>query len=545
MRAWPYIAAIVSGFVLSLAYPRWNIETAVWLWALPLLGALWLPFSHPKVRPFTLGWLAGFSFFVINLSWLRHSSRVLAPAFAVDNTWAGWPQELMGMGAVLGLSLYCAVYFGIWASFTHRVARHRNATSLESIRSAALTASAWCGLEWLRGLLFSGFGWNGLGVAFHQNPLLLQITDSIGVTGLSFLPLFISGIAINAVSRLLSDLKNSQKPRPCYDLLAALSVMALTAAYGVIKLREPLGETLPLNTVLVQQNIPQAVKWQGEQDGQIYERLASLTQEQVAPKVGSPPVDLVIWPESALPFPLYTHPDHGTYFDQLLSLGEFSLLTGAEVQLPNEPMFTSAVLLRGSFQNQQHYHKVHLVPFGEYLPFRDVFPFSLLRGVLPGDFLPGPSTEPLTLEKPEVGIIPLICFEDTVGRLARKFVRPGPQVIVNVTNDGWFLRSAEPEIHTANAIFRAVELRRPMLRAANTGVTCVIDSKGHVTSRLVDPETGSHFIEGTLKAEVQIPKHPPLTLYARFGDAFSVTLGILAFLAAMIQRFKPSPKAAE
>ena len=100
-------------------------------------------------------------------------------------------------------------------------------------------------------------------------------------------------------------------------------------------------------------------------------------------------MDLVIWPESAVPVPLFAHADHPQYFNGILSLGDFSLLTGAEIQEPNEPMYTSAVLMRGTFENQQHYHKVHLVPFGEFLPFRDTFPFSLLKGVLPGDFVPG------------------------------------------------------------------------------------------------------------------------------------------------------------
>jgi apolipoprotein N-acyltransferase len=118
-----------------------------------------------------------------------------------------------------------------------------------------------------------------------------------------------------------------------------------------------------------------------------------------------------------------------------------------------------------------------------------------------------------------------------VGRLARRFVRPEPQMIVNITNDGWFLQSAQTEVHTANAKFRAIELRRPMVRATNTGVTCFIDTLGNVTSKLADPETGSSFIEGCLPGEVRVPKIGEMTLYARHGDWFAVSfLCVCAFL---------------
>ena len=176
------------------------------------------------------------------------------------------------------------------------------------------------------------------------------------------------------------------------------------------------------------------------------------------------------------------------------------------------------------------------MPFGEYLPLRPVLG-PLLEGVLPSDFDHGDQTEPLKLARPDVQIIPLICFEDTLGRVARQFVSEAPQLIVNITNDGWFLHSAETEQHTANAIFRAIELRRPMVRACNTGVTCVIDDKGRITSALRDPETGSTFIEGVLPATIPVAKHPPLTLYARWGDWFAM-LSLAICLSSALMRLR-------
>ena len=531
MRAWPQATAIASGLILSLGYPRWNIGLLVWVWVLPLLWVLWSR-QQGRRRTFFLGYLAGLAYFIPNLWWVRHSSRVIAPAYATDHSWAGWPQELMGFGAVVGLAGYCALYFGGWACFAARVARPRDDSAAESLRSAFLCAAMWVGLEWLRGILFTGFGWDGLGVALHRNHTLIQMADVIGVSGLSFLPMFTACVAWNVIRGGW----NASRLRRA-DVVTALLLLAATAYYGVVRQRQQPGDTQRLNLLLVQPNVPQAAKWEGDDMGAIYQRLADLTGTHLVTGTGEA-VDLVVWPENAVPVPLFAHADHPAYFNDVLRLGGFSLLTGATVQQGDGPFYNSALLLRGSFENQQMYHKACLVPFGEYLPFRDTFPFNLLIGVLPGDLAPGKSTEPLRLEKPAIGLIPLICFEDTVGRHARNFVRDDAQLIVNITNDGWFLQGAETEIHLANAIFRAVELRRPMVRAANTGVTAVIDEKGRIISRLAERTTGDTFIEGALPASVQVPLNPPRTIYARFGDWFSITIGLIALLAAVRRRFR-------
>jgi apolipoprotein N-acyltransferase len=187
------LLAIASGVALTLAYPRWNLSLMVWLWIFPLLYALWGGRAKSEVRSeksevrrgFALGYLAGVAFFIPNIAWVRHSSRVIAGA--EDNSWAGMGPEIMGVAAVLGLGLYLALYFGVWAAFAATIGRPRISgdgmpaagdagrlfsSSLESLRSAGLTAGAWVACEWLRGMIFTGFGWNGLGVALHQNVVL-------------------------------------------------------------------------------------------------------------------------------------------------------------------------------------------------------------------------------------------------------------------------------------------------------------------------------------------------------------------------------------
>lgn len=547
-----YLLPVVSGIALSFAYPKWDVELMVWVWLFPLLWVLWplrpkldAEGKPERVRGFWPGFLAGLGFWIPNLSWLRHSSRVIAGAR--DDTWIGLGPELMGAGAVVGLALYCSLYFGLWSWFAARFARadiptlakgHWQQSTLHSLGRAFLAAAAWTGLEWVRGTLFTGFGWNGLGVALHHNRTLIQIADIVGVTGLSFLPVFATCTAWNVLARFTAVYRGEGQCRTRLDFTLAMVLLLSVVGYGMNKLMRGTGEVETVRTVLVQPNVPQADAWSEDWYGvlgpQVYQFLNDYTRMYAEEREGTSHTDLVIWPESALPVHLYGLADHVPYFNHLLAAGNFSLLTGTEIHRPGEKGHVSAVLFHGNYANRQEYNKIHLVPFGEYLPFRNIPPFSFLQGVLPGDFDPGTEAEPLKLTQPQAGIIPLICFEDTVGRLARRFVRAEPQMIVNITNDGWFLQSQETEVHLANAKFRAVELRRPMVRAANTGISCFIDTFGTETARLDDPETGNTFIRGCQTGEVRIPKSGEVTFYARFGDAFSIALLAAAALGLLL-----------
>ena len=548
-----WLLPIISGLVLSLAYPRWNIEAAVWVWMFPLLWTIWGARQHRTRRPFLTGWLAGLAFFFPNVWWVRHSSRVIFDA--VDHSWAGWGPELLGLAAVTGLAGYCALYFGLWTWFAARLRTEDDSSEATgvSLRRAFLGAAFWSGCEWLRGIVLTGFGWNGLGVGLHQNKPLIQIADVAGVAGAAFLPVFVAITVFHAVRRTAAHFREGKRSRLIgWDVAAALALLLLAAAYGWMRLslcdRQMTSrkDTIPLRVALLQGNIPQAVKWSGENTLEIYQTYADLTEMNAAARDGAAPVDLVVWPESALPISLFEHEvppefprQHPRFFDHLLSLGDFSLLTGAEVQPdPKARMFTSAVLMRGSFKNQQHHHKVHLVPFGEYLPFRDTLPFMepIFGGILQYDFAKGSAAEPLKLEKPLIQIVPLICFEDTVGRVARRFVRDAPQIIVNLTNDGWFLQSAEMEIHSANSIFRAIELRRPMARCSNTGVTCVMDACGRIPPGGKIEADGGTNVKGSLVREMLVPTSPPITFYARHGDVFSVAMLAIAAVSMILNR---------
>ncbi len=563
LRLFLLLAPLISGGILVFAFPGWNSNLAVWLWACPLLAVLW-PWRDAegegvKTRPFWRGYLAGLAFFLPNLFWIRHSSRV-ALGGAMDDSWVGLGPEMMGFAAVIGLSGYCALYFALWAWFTHRHARPSVAkltqgpwqvSVLHSLTCAFLASAAWVACEWLRSTtVFTGFGWNGLGVAMHKNLVLVQAADLVGVMGLSFLPIFVACTAWNLITRMVFAYRGEGTCKTRLDLTIALILLLVTAGYGMLKVSETQkdADTIKVRTVLVQPNVAQVDAWTGRIAQQVYDRLDKFTRMYAGARDGVTPADLVIWPESALPVNLDDHfghmPEgwHKRYFDSLLHTGEFGLLTGTELYEDDGKAHVSVVLFRGNAANRQEHHKVHLVPFGEYLPLREIPPFSFLRGVLPGDFYPGLSTEPLHLTQPDVQIIPLVCFEDTVGRVARRFAREAPQIIAALSNDGWFLESPETEMHLVNAMFRAIELRRPMVRASNTGVTCFIDTHGRITSRLSDPETGSTFLEGVLPGEVKVPRVGIMTLYARLGDWFAVSLLVLCAVVCIVRRSGSRPR---
>ena len=195
------------------------------------------------------------------------------------------------------------------------------------------------------------------------------------------------------------------------------------------------------------------------------------------------------------------------------------------------------------------YGKVHLVPFGEYfpdIPFRGLIYGALYGSDPASNFTQGTSFDPLRLAvgDAEVGVIPAVCFEDTVGRVTRKFVRGEPQMIVNVTNDGWFGESKAAEQHMANAKFRAIELRRPMVRCANTGVSGIIDIAGSVVdnitkkTQIIADENGSIFTAGNLFGYARVPVDPQWTLYALAGDWFIIFCALLASGMMVIGKFK-------
>jgi len=570
---------------MALLFPPHHAGDLVWVVFIPLLVALWtLEEKRRKRSAVLLGFLTGLAFFLLNLAWLRTVSD------------AGW----------LALSCYLACFPALWAMFAATLgnpwrteagdpsiipmpglAEKRWAVSFRSLRYAFACAAVWTGLEWLRGWLFTGFGWNTLGVAFHETPVIAQAADLFGAGALSILPIFLQGVIVQAARRLGRGAREG-KLRPHYDFGLAALLMALVASYGIYRISTVgKGESIRLRALLVQLNIPQEAArmlWSATDIHLGYEeetlgalakieeqdrkRLEEALGQGSEGGIGLKTPDWIVWPETALTGRVLRADDGqwGTWeenqitLDRVREAGEFTVVMGLnEIEAETEGgmllmkrdarVWNSLVVMPpdGSLQT---FRKRHLVIFGEYIPLVESLPFlakiyEQQAGVAYGGaFSKGESLEPLPTEirGESVGLIPSVCFEDSVPRLLRKFVRDGPQLIVNVTNDGWFKESPGAAQHFANARFRAIELRRPMLRCANTGVSAALTATGLTIhpdggSRLQElrNEQGSHFTRGHLLAEIDIPKHPPLTLYARIGDWGVIGLA-LAGVALVLRR---------
>ena len=414
--------------------------------------------------------------------------------------------------------------------------------STNNLLLAFLLAAAWATQEWLRGWVFSGWGWNGLGVALHDTWPLIQIAEFTGVAGLSFMVAFANVILVTTAYRLVLEAR-THTTRPHFDLTLTMAAIVGVLTFG-LRASQVSAPTKPLRVAAVQSNVPQNQKFDPQFTAKIFDKFRRLSEIALR---SNPPPDLLIWPESSMPGPMLTEPESNKFVMDLAASAESDLLLGT-IDEENRDVYNAALLISDGGERVQVYRKVHLVPFGEYVPGRHRVPLlaRIVGDQVPGDFSAGREYTVFSLTNSDVQVAPLICFEDTIGELVRQFVlstemSPGANLLVDITNDGWFLHSAGSHQHLANAIFRCVETRRPMVQAANTGVTCFVNQSGRITQVLRD-ESGSTFTEGVLTGEINVPTEHELTFYARHGDLFAkscVVITLVAILVAtVIQRRK-------
>ncbi len=499
----PWILAGLSGFLLGLCYPPFGWGDLCWVAMVPLAWALWFcppAERHDWRRTAGLGYTSGFVFFAMSAHWL---------------TTLTWPGYIL-------LLFYFALYFAAWALFARALVPSNAAEeswlgSLHNLRVCILGSAGWVALEWLRGVIFPAFGWNGLGIALHENIALIQIADITGVGGVSFLVAMTNLMLAATVKRLLLEIKRGAR-RAHYDFAVTIALVALTWTYGVRKLFTPEPPSESLSFAAVQANIPQNVRNSPEREIEVLENL----KNQTLPAIAMAP-DLILWPESCTPSPLL-----GNQFTWDLVKGLAEQHTGdfllGTTHWGTDGDYNSIALLTKRAKEAQLHHKIHLVPFGEYVPLREEFPLlaKIVGDLIPSDFDPGKDFTLLELNSKSVKLGPLVCFEDTVADLARRFSLLGAQCFVVVTNDGWFLESAGSLQHLNNAVFRCVENKIPMIRAANTGVTCAIDRLGIVREVLRDP-SGSTFLQGILFSKINIPTSTNPTFFTRYGEVFSIS----------------------
>jgi apolipoprotein N-acyltransferase len=532
------LIAFLAGAATALALPPvygWPVPFVTFpilLWlvdgaAAGRLGGLWAAAAA--------GWWFGFGYFLAGLYWVGN-------AFLVDAKMFGWLLPF----AVLGLPAAMAIYTALGLALA-RLIWTRGAYRVLSL-AVALTVS-----EWLRGHLFSGFPWNTFGYALISPLWLAQGASLIGIWGLTFV-----AIAIYASPAVLADDPADTK-RPWRVVATALIVIVGLALFGAVRLTSsPTSYVDGVRLRIMQPNLPQDAKFNVSQKQQVMSHYLELSDRSNGPEsTGVKAATHLIWPESAFPFFLTREPDALLQIAALLSPATV-LITGGvrppEV-VPNGVItraYNSVYVIGPNGSILSGYDKVHLVPFGEYLPFQSALErlglIQLTR--IRGGFISGDRRRNLRVPgAPDV--LPLVCYEiifpgnsvprserpgwlyDHIGRyLGWPFVagsgrRPG--WMLNVTNDGWFGLSAGPYQHFQQARVRAIEEGLPLVRAANTGISAVIDPVGRVIRSL---PLGS---EGVIDSP--LPRPAGLTPYARMGDwAVGVMAAVALFMVMRTRR---------
>lgn len=503
-----------------LAFPPFGHPWFAWMFPIPLVAVFFF------LRPVSLreamlgGFLAGVGFYTPSLFWLT------------EVTVAGW----------LALVVFCSLFHLLWGGvlgwWVGNLPEKPDAGS--ALRTAFFSACGFAGLEWIRSWIFSGFSWNSLGVSQIELPAIAQMAEFGGVHLLSWLVVF-CGTAFGLTGiRVVQEARRLQPLRPHFEFMVALGLIGLALYVGVGRLVTPAPVVGEIRILAVQPDIPQdpwGSVWSGEE---ALERCIALTDRELGgvEGPGDPDhVDLLIWPETPIPGALDDLSEFKDFEARVVPRRASAFLYGTILRSGFE-ITNSAVLVQQDEPFVQSYDKMHLVIMGEYVPFARTLPF--LRKLVPlgTDFTAGTVPRVMGLAQ-QWRLAPLICFEDILPRVARRFLPGQPHVFVNITNDGWFQKSAQSWQHFQHARFRCIEFRRPMVRVANNGVTGWIDERGVPRQVLRDQQTGSVQISGTLRMIVPVVE-TRTTFYARWGD-WAGWLSLWLVLAAVVRAWIRSP----
>lgn len=441
---------------------------------------------------FKKAYFCGFVFFLGVLYWLYHVT----------------------VAGLILLAAYLALYFGLfgWAYVFFK--------PLSPGLKLLVIPASWVACEFLRGHLLSGFTLGSLGLTQYRFLPIIQVADITGMAGVSFL------IALfNEVVR--------QKFKIGWRIFPVTVLFIIVFIYGHHQLSIPLSDRVgsflereTLKVAVIQGNVDQNKKWETDNWDYLLQTHEVLTRQAAEMKP-----DLIVWPETSFPGFLW---DDLPLFNTLKSFTEeinIPLLFGA-VTHEKEKYFNSALLLKKDEPIEQ-YDKMHLVAFGEYIPLRRYLPF--LVEIIPiEDFTSGQSWNLFSLKDKHFAA--LICFEDTAPDLVRTFTQKGAHFFVNITNDAWFGDSSEPTMHWQSSIFRAVENRRPMVRAANTGISGLINEKGEVVTRVENAQGKPTYVEGYALGELKMWSTG--SFYTKHGEFFTYICFLCILVCTIIKQFR-------
>lgn len=516
-----YGPAILSGVMLFLSFPKIDLYLFAWVALIPLLVFL---YGKDKKTAFIAGFSFGIIYFFGTTYWIyyplnKYGSIPLVPSLLI----------------VLLLSLYLSLYTALFSVLYSSLIRK------SALPVMFVAPVFWTVLEFLRSYAFTGFPWSSLGYSQYKFLIFIQAADVIGVYGISFLLVAFNGAVADFLLR-----KQRKTERPLYSIAPTVSSLVIltvflitTFSYGMYRLSQDRDGSV-IKAAVVQGNIEQDKKWEP-----LYQKEVIQTYKELSTAASKFKPDLIVWPETSVPFyfgkdRVWTEllVDFQKGLDSYLLFG--SVLPKERKTAPQkkdapaktEIRFTnSAVLLDKNGNISYIYDKIHLVPFGEYVPLRNLLFFieKLAFGI--GDYMPGEDYIRAVASFGSFGT--LICYEIIFPGLVRKFFMEGGEFIVTITNDAWFGDTPGPHQHFSKAVFRAIENRKPVIRAANTGISGFIDSSGRILY------TTDLFKETFLVKEIKTDR--TRTFYTKYGDLFSF-LCIVCSVLLLLKRTEEKGK---
>ncbi len=503
-----YGPALLSGLLLVLSFPKVQLFPLAWIALVPLLIFL---YDKDHWTAFKSGFYFGLVYFFGTLYWIYHSIHYYGAVALV-------PSLLLVFVLCMYFSLYPAFFALLYAANMKR-------TDMPALIVAPLL---WTTLEFLRSYVLGGFPWSSLGYSQYTFLPLIQIADITGVYGVSFLI-----VAVNAalVDVLLFKRRHEERPLasylPAISGFAALALfMVFTLSYGVYRLHQHRGGRI-VKAAVIQGNIEQDKKWDPS-----YQQAVLNSYKDLSFSAAREMPELIVWPETSAPFFFGTDKELTagmvSFQRQLNSYLLFGSVLAKDRKGTPKSSATrytnSALLLDKNGTITYIYDKIHLVPFGEFMPLRRLLSFVDLTGEI-GDFVPGESyTKAVT---PFGSFGTLICYEIIFPGQVRKFYTNGGDFIVTITNDAWFGKTPGPYQHFSMAVFRAIENRKPVIRSANTGISGFIDSCGRILAR-TDLFTRTYLVSS-------VKTDRTLSPYTKYGDIFSY-LNIIGTLLLLIRK---------
>lgn len=528
------VLAVAAGLALAAAHPHWSLAGLGWIApGLMLVTAMGMDGRDA----FRLGYVAGLAFHLASLYWLLYIPVKFAPIL-------GW----------ILLSSFLALYQGAWVWLCWKVyPAPKTAGGMPTLWEQfqvnrwpaqlgwTLTCAAlWVLMEMTQARLFTGFPWNLLAASQYRLTPIVQMASVTGIYGISFLMVWFSVSLMSAGAGMIY--RPAQARDWMIDLLPPLFVVVIVAGLGMRRVYYTPEPPARMKIGLVQPSIPQTAIWDPAESGRRFDKLIELSRQALAEDL-----DLLVWPEASLPSLFRYDTNVQVVVTNMVRRHKTWLAFGAEdLSWKDQPAgnkkydyFNSAMLLDPAGKLLRIYKKHKLVMFGEYVPLADWIPFLRDFTSVQGDFTPGRQVVPFDLEDLKVRIGVLICFEDVFPHVVRRYVWPDTDFLLNLTNNGWFGESAAQWQHAAAAVFRAVENGLPLVRCANNGLSCWVDSRGRLHD-VYFPGTRDIYGEGIKIVSVPIlaDQARVTTWYRRYGDWFGWMCVVWSAAALVRRKFK-------